>query len=57
MTKYELIDSITVEVDALVDMRGIEKCRTAVDIIGKLNALKNGLAKDEAERGAGNGNS
>lgn len=47
MTKYELIDSITVSVDALVDMRGTEKCRTALEIVGKLAALKTGLQRDD----------
>lgn len=47
MTKYELIDSIAVQVDALIDMRGVEKCKNTLDIIGKLNALRSGLAEDE----------
>lgn len=47
MTKYELIDSITIQVDALVDMRGAEKCRAALEIIGKLSALKEIIANDD----------
>lgn len=52
MNKYELIDSITVSVDALLDMRGTEKCRMALDIIGRLAALKKGLEGDDKERDA-----
>lgn len=47
MDKYQIIDSIVVQVDELVDMRGVEKCRTVLDIIGKLNALRVGLAEDD----------
>ena len=52
MDKFELIDSITVQVDAIVDMRGVEKCRTTLEIIGKLNALRGGLAEEDKERDA-----
>lgn len=45
--KYQLIDSLIVQVDALCDMRGVEKCKTILDIIGKLSALKKGLQDDE----------
>lgn len=45
--KYQLIDSIIVQVDALTDMRGVEKCRVIIDIIGKLAALKKGLQDDD----------
>lgn len=48
MDKYQLIDGVIGQIDALVDMRGAEKCRTALDIIGKLVALKKGLADDDA---------
>lgn len=48
MDKYQLIDGIIGQIDALVDMRGVEKCRTALDIIGKMVALKKGLADDDA---------
>lgn len=47
MSQTELIDSITVQVDALLDMRGVEKCRAALDIIGKLAALKRDIETDE----------
>ena len=45
--KFQLIDSIIVQVDALTDMRGVEKCRVIIDIIGKLAALKKGLQDDD----------
>ena len=48
MDKYQLIDGIIGQIDALVDMRGVEKCRTALDAVGKLVALKKGLADDDA---------
>ena len=47
MAKYQLIDSAIVQVDALVDMRGATKCRTVLDVIAKLTALKKGLAEDD----------
>lgn len=48
MDKYQLIDSVIEQIDALVDMRGVEKCRTALDTVGKLVALKKGMAEDDA---------
>ena len=51
MDKYQLIDSIIVQVDALTDMRGVAKCRTIIDIIDKLAALKSGLQNEEKENG------
>ena len=56
MDKYQLIDSMIIQVDALADMRGAEKCRTILDLLGKLAALKSGLMKDEEKKdGEGNG--
>lgn len=43
----EFIDGITIQVDAMVDMRGIEKCRTGLEIVGKLAALKTGIAEEQ----------
>lgn len=45
--KFGLIDSVIVQVDALTDARGVEKCKTILDIIGKLTALKKGLHDDD----------
>ena len=51
MDKYQLIDSMIIQVDTLADMRGEEKCRTILDLLGKLAALKSGLMKDEETKG------
>ena len=45
--KYQLIDSIIVQIDALTDARGVEKCKIILDAIGKLSALKKGLQDDD----------
>ena len=47
MDKYQLIDSMIVQIDALVDMHGAQKCRTVLDVISKLTALKKGIQDDE----------
>lgn len=49
MDKYELINTIIVQVDALLDMRGVEKCRCAMDTIGKLTELKKAIQDDDEE--------
>ena len=48
--KYEMIDQIIVNVDALLDARGAEKCRLALDILQRLAALKKGLMDEEIAR-------
>lgn len=45
--KFQMIDEIIVEVNNLVDARGVEKCRLAIDIVQRLAALKNGLMEDD----------
>ena len=50
MTKYERIDDILVKLDALVDMQGVEKCRTVLELVGELATLKNQLTEDDAAR-------
>lgn len=50
MNKSDMIDAITVKVDALLDMRGTEKCRTALEIVNMLAALKSGMEADEAAK-------
>lgn len=47
MNKYELIDSLIVQTDALEDARGVTKCRMILEMIDKLSALKTGLKSDE----------
>ena len=46
--KFELIDSIITEVDALMEARGIQKAVMGVEIVQKLKALQDGL-KAEAQ--------
>lgn len=46
--KFELIDSIITEVDALMEARGIQKAVMGVEIVQKLKALQDGL-KTEAQ--------
>lgn len=48
--KFQLIDGIIVQIDALTDARGVEKCKIILDAIGKLTALKKGLQDDDAEQ-------
>ena len=48
--KYEMIDQIIVNVDALIDARGAEKCRLGLDILQRLTALKKGLMDEEKAR-------
>lgn len=50
MTKYELIDDMLVKLDALVDMRGVEKCRTVIELVGGLATLKNQLTEEDAAK-------
>lgn len=45
--KYQLIDSVIVQIDALTDVRGVEKCKIILDAIGKLSALKKGMQDDD----------
>ena len=49
MEKYKLIDTIIVQLDAMLDMRGVEKCRCAMDTIGKLSELKKAIQDDDEE--------
>lgn len=49
MEKTQLIDTIIVQVDAMLEMRGVEKCRCAVDTIGKLAELKKIIQEEDAE--------
>lgn len=47
MTKYERIDDILVKLDALVDMRGVEKCRMVIELVSELAELKGQLARED----------
>ena len=46
----EMVDQLIVQVNELLDARGVEKCRLALDIIQRLAALRNGLAEEEKVR-------
>lgn len=50
MDKVQLIDTIIVQLDAMLDMRGVEKCHCAMDTIGKLTELKKSIQTDDAEQ-------
>lgn len=45
--KFQLIDSIITEVDALMDAHGIQKAVMGVEIVQKLKALQDGLKAEE----------
>lgn len=47
LDKYEMLDQIIVNVNALLDARGVDKCRLGVDVIQRLAALKAGLMEDD----------
>lgn len=47
MNKYELIDSLIVQLDALEDARGVTKCRMILEMVNKLSTLKTGLKSEE----------
>lgn len=49
MDKIQLLDNIIVNIDAMLDMRGVEKCRCAIDTIGKLTELKKAIRDDDEE--------
>ena len=50
MDKYQLIDSVIVDLNTLADARGVEKCRLLLDILQRLAALKNGLKREDEEK-------
>lgn len=47
MDKFELIDDLIVGLDALADARGVARCTGFVKAIQQLNALKDGLRKED----------
>ena len=51
--KYQLIDRMITEVDALADARGAEKCTLIIELIQQLGALRKALkAEENAARAA-----
>ena len=45
--KYELIDSIIVQLNKVFDLHGAERAVVLIDAIQRLKALKDGLAEDD----------
>lgn len=48
LDKFELIDRMIVNVDALADAKGAAKCALVIELIQQLNVLKKGLKDDDA---------
>lgn len=48
LDKFELIDRMIVNVDALADAKGAAKCALVLETIQQLNVLKKGLKDDDA---------
>ena len=48
--KFQMLDELIIEVNNLLDARGVEKCRLGIDIVQRLAALKNGLLEDDKRR-------
>lgn len=44
--KLNIIDTIVVEVNDLIDAKGIDKCRLAIDIIQKLSLLRSTIVNE-----------
>lgn len=47
MNKYDFIDQLILIVDKLADAKGISRCQMLIDIIKRLQALKEGLEKED----------
>ena len=47
MNKYEFIDQLILLTDQLADARGVQRCTMLVDMVRRLNALKEGLEKED----------
>lgn len=47
MNKYEFIDQMILLTDKLADEKGIKRCQTLIDLIKRLQALKEGLEKED----------
>lgn len=45
--KFDMIDNLIVGLDALADARGVARCTGFVKAIQQLNALKDGLQKED----------
>ena len=47
LDKFQMIDSIIVQMDKIFDQRGVERAATVIDVIKKLNILRDGLKKED----------
>ena len=47
MDKYQLIDYIITKVDELTDARGVARCAVTIDIVQRLNVLRQMLQSAE----------
>ena len=47
-----MLDAIVVQLDRLADLRGVERCVALVDIVSRIDALKNGLREEEDSHNA-----
>ena len=45
--KYELIDSIIIQINKVFDLHGAERAVVLIDAIQRLKALKDGLTEDD----------
>lgn len=52
MDKYDLISSIIIKVDKLMDARGIEKATLGIEIVQLLNTLSKGLGDEDKAHAA-----
>jgi len=47
MDKFEMIDTMIVEADKLIDARGVDKCKGFLNLIQMLSTLRKGLADED----------
>lgn len=52
MDKYDMISSIIIKVDKLMDARGIEKATLGIEIVQLLNTLSKGLGDEDKAHAA-----
>lgn len=52
MDKYDMISSIIIKVDKLMDARGIEKATLGIEIVQLLNTLSKGLGNEDKAHAA-----
>lgn len=52
MDKYDMISSIIIKVDKLMDARGIDKATLGIEIVQLLNTLSKGLGDEDKAHAA-----